>query len=85
MPFLTDVGASCGKNFVNAGSAGNLDGVTIVGGHEYAVVGVDKAKGEVTVFNPWNDPNAVDTPPYVTLSQAQFQASFSNIDANPTN
>jgi serine protease len=36
MPYLTDVGASCGMNFVNSGSAGTLDGVTIVGGHEYA-------------------------------------------------
>jgi serine protease len=36
MPYVTDAGTSCGKNFVNAGTAGNLDGVTIVGGHEYA-------------------------------------------------
>ena len=36
MPYVTDMGASCGENFVNAGSAGLLDGVTIVGGHEYA-------------------------------------------------
>ena len=36
MPYLTDQGASCGQNFVNSGSAGTLDGVTIVGGHEYA-------------------------------------------------
>jgi serine protease len=36
MPYLLDVGASCGQNFVNGGSAGTLDGVTIVGGHEYA-------------------------------------------------
>jgi serine protease len=36
MPYVTDAGASCGENFVNAGSAGTLDGVTIVGGHEYA-------------------------------------------------
>ena len=36
LPYLTDVGASCGKNFVNGGSAGTLDGVTVVGGHEYA-------------------------------------------------
>jgi serine protease len=35
MPYVTDAGASCGENFVNAGSAGTLDGVTIVGGHEY--------------------------------------------------
>jgi hypothetical protein len=36
MPYLTDAGGSCGTNFVNGGSAGTLDGVTIVGGHEYA-------------------------------------------------
>lgn len=35
MPYVTDAGASCGANFVNSGSAGTLDGVTIVGGHEY--------------------------------------------------
>ncbi|MEY9964092.1 hypothetical protein ABIA33_002126 [Streptacidiphilus sp. MAP12-16] len=34
MPYLPDAGASCGQGFVN--SPGNLDGVTIVGGHEYA-------------------------------------------------
>jgi serine protease len=36
LPYQTDAGASCGQNFVNAGSAGLLDGVSIVGGHEYA-------------------------------------------------
>lgn len=35
-PYQTDAGASCGQNFVNGGSAGTLDGVSIVGGHEYA-------------------------------------------------
>ncbi len=35
-PYITDAGPSCGQNFVNAGSAGTLDGVTIVGGHEFA-------------------------------------------------
>jgi serine protease len=34
LPYITDVGASCGAGFVNPGN--NLDGVTIVGGHEYA-------------------------------------------------
>jgi serine protease len=42
MPYLTDVGASCGQNFVNGGSAGTLDGVTIVGGHEYAETTTDQ-------------------------------------------
>jgi hypothetical protein len=36
MPYVTDAGASCGQNFVNQGTAGNLDGVSIVEGHEYA-------------------------------------------------
>ena len=36
LPYLTDVGASCGMNFVNSGSAGTRDGVSIVEGHEYA-------------------------------------------------
>jgi len=36
LPYLLDEGASCGQNFVNAGSAGTLDGFTIVEGHEYA-------------------------------------------------
>jgi len=33
-PYITDMGASCGQNFVN--SNGTLDGVSIVNGHEYA-------------------------------------------------
>jgi len=36
MPYVTDAGASCGRNYVNSGTAGQLDGVTIVEGHEYA-------------------------------------------------
>jgi serine protease len=36
MPYVTDAGSGCGQGFVNSGSAGTLDGVTIVGGHEYA-------------------------------------------------
>jgi len=34
LPYLTDQGANCGGGFVNPGN--NLDGVTIVEGHEYA-------------------------------------------------
>ena len=36
LPYVTDLGPSCGQNYVNSGSAGTLDGVTIVSGHEYA-------------------------------------------------
>jgi hypothetical protein len=34
LPYVTDAGASCGANYVHAGAAGLLDGVTIVEGHE---------------------------------------------------
>jgi len=40
-PYMTDAGANCGQNFVNSGSAGALDGVSIVGGHEYAEAQTD--------------------------------------------
>ncbi len=36
MPYVTNLGTSCGENFVNSGQAGRLDGVSIVEGHEYA-------------------------------------------------
>jgi hypothetical protein len=36
MPYSTDAGTECGENFVNSGSAGTYDGVSIIGGHEYA-------------------------------------------------
>jgi putative Ig domain-containing protein len=39
-PYITDAGASCGQNFVNAN--GPLDGVSIVNGHEYAETVTDQ-------------------------------------------
>jgi hypothetical protein len=36
MPYVVDQGSSCGQNFVNSGSAGTTDGVTMVEGHEYS-------------------------------------------------
>jgi hypothetical protein len=36
MPYVTDLGTSCGQNFVNSGPQGLLDGFSIVNGHEYA-------------------------------------------------
>jgi serine protease len=41
-PYVTDLGTSCGQNYVNAGAAGTLDGVTIVEGHEYAETVTDQ-------------------------------------------
>jgi serine protease len=42
LPYIPNAGSSCGQNFVNAGSAGTLDGVTIVEGHEYAETVTDQ-------------------------------------------
>jgi hypothetical protein len=41
-PYVTDMGASCGSSFVNSGSAGAADGVSIVEGHEYAETVTDQ-------------------------------------------
>jgi serine protease len=42
MPYLPDAGHSCGAGAVNSGAAGALDGVTIVGSHEYAETVTDQ-------------------------------------------
>ena len=39
-PYITDMGASCGQDFVNGN--GTLDGVSIVNGHEYAETVTDQ-------------------------------------------
>jgi hypothetical protein len=36
LPYITDAGSSCGSNFVNGGTSGTKDGITIVEGHELA-------------------------------------------------
>jgi serine protease len=36
LPYIPDMGSSCGANFVNPGFAGLLDGVTMVEGHEFS-------------------------------------------------
>jgi len=36
MPYVTDAGLSCGKDFVNSRTAGNLDGASMVLAHEYS-------------------------------------------------
>ncbi len=56
LPYLPDAGTSCGMNFVNSGSAGTLDGVSIVEGHEYAET--------ITDQNPpggWTDSSGSET------------------------
>jgi len=41
-PYIPDMVSSCGSNFVNSGTAGAIDGVTIVDGHEYSEVITDQ-------------------------------------------
>jgi hypothetical protein len=41
-PYIPDIGGGCGQNYVNSGSAGLLDGVTITEGHEYAETVTDR-------------------------------------------
>ncbi|MEY2161805.1 MULTISPECIES: PKD domain-containing protein [unclassified Rhodanobacter] len=42
MPYVYDMGSSCGTGSVNSGAQGNLDGFSIVGGHEYAETVTDQ-------------------------------------------
>ena len=55
-PYITDAGAGCGQNFVNSGAAGNLDGVSIVGGHEFA-----EAETDPSPPNGWTDEIGAET------------------------
>ena len=66
MPYLTDVGYSCGQNFVNPN--GTLDGVSMVAGHEYAETLTDKypaggwynaSYGEIGDLCAWNSNGGV--------------------------
>jgi hypothetical protein len=41
LPYMTDAGSSCGADFVNPPPGGNLDGVSIVEGHELAETQTD--------------------------------------------
>ena len=42
MPYVYDMGTSCGENFVNSGAQGLVDGFSIVNGHEYAETVTDQ-------------------------------------------
>jgi len=56
LPYVTDMGTSCGENYVNAGTAGVLDGVTIVEGHEYAETLTDQNAG----YGWWDNANGYE-------------------------
>ena len=56
MPYVPDLLQSCGMNAVNAGAAGTLDGVSIVGGHEYSETLTDPYP-----ITGWADSNTEET------------------------
>ena len=55
-PYITDGGASCGEDFVNKGSIGILDGVSIVAGHEFA-----ESETDVAPSSGWTDAVGAET------------------------
>jgi len=57
MPYTMDLGTSCGQNFVNSGSAGNLDGYTMVEGHEYSETITDQNPAGGWTDTSGNDPS----------------------------
>ncbi|MBV8207371.1 MAG: hypothetical protein JO041_11310 [Acidobacteria bacterium] len=58
MPYILNAGGSCGQDFVNAAPGGNLDGVTIVLGHEIAETFTDPGAEEMVgsmQYGAWFD------------------------------
>lgn len=90
LPYLPDAGTSCGQNFVNSGSAGTLDGVTIVGGHEYSETVTDQnpaggwtnsSSGEENADEcAWISPGSAGGAGNVTMGNGSYpmQATWSN-------
>lgn len=56
MPYITDAGASCGANFVNSSAEGATDGITIVGGHEFA-----ETETDIYPSSGWTDSGGAET------------------------
>ncbi len=90
MPYVTDLGISCGVNFVNAGPAGLMDGMSIVEGHEYAETITDQyppagwtnvlTGGENGDLCAWNPPNTAGGTNDLRLPTGVFamQSTWSN-------
>ncbi len=94
LPYVTDLGQSCGENFVNAGDAGVLDGASIVEGHEYAETITDQlpAFGWTNTFTggaenadlcAWNPPDTPGGTNDLTLPTGTFamQSTWANDNA----
>ena len=93
LPYLTDLGPSCGENFVNAGDAGILDGASIVEGHEYAETITDQLPAfgwtntttgaENADLCAWNPPGTAGGTNDLTLPTGTFamQSTWANDSA----
>jgi len=89
-PYLTDAGSSCGANYVNAGTAGLADGISMVEGHEYAETITDQfpsggwydAAGQENADKcTWNGTGGTGGSQNVTLGASgamPMQATYSN-------
>jgi hypothetical protein len=88
LPYITDMGASCGANYVNSGN-GALDGVTIVAGHEYAETITDQNPAGGWIDNigyenadtcAWNGVGGTGGAQNVAFATGTFpmQATYSN-------
>jgi hypothetical protein len=90
MPYVTDLGASCGENFVNGGTQGVVDGFSIVLGHEYSETITDQlpAFGWTNVLSgaenadlcAWRQPGTVNGTNNLTLPTGSFamQSTWAN-------
>ncbi len=97
LPYIPDAGGSCGANFVNSGSAGLLDGVTIVAGHEYAETLTDPSANygwltsstmgqEIGDLCAWITPGSPGGSGNVALATGSFpmQSLWSNMSSSCT-
>ncbi|HEX9034018.1 MAG TPA: hypothetical protein VF834_19425 [Streptosporangiaceae bacterium] len=90
LPYVTDLGVSCGQNFVNPGPSGLTDGMSIVEGHEYAETITDMLpafgwtnaqygaeNGDLCAWNPVGGPGGTDD---LTLPTGTFamQSTWAN-------
>jgi len=92
MPYVTDLGISCGEDFVNAGPAGLADGMSIVEGHEYAETITDQyppagwtnalTGAEAADLCAWNPPGGSGGTNDLKLTTGTFamQSIWSNDD-----
>lgn len=76
LPYMSDAGESCGAKSVNNGTAGLLDGITIVGGHELAETQTDPVSADPAWYDRNGNENA-DKCAWYHLANTKFGAAGS--------